>query len=104
MPSGRVSWPVCVPTMFHSSQNASPGSESEADHQAFIDEVRGWRVEFLTGGLATTEEVESTVTRARHDLELARHHLMRLRSRRAALRSIQCLTTFAVRDHHEVVR
>jgi hypothetical protein len=47
-------------------------AELEPDQQAFVDEVRGWEGGVLTGGFATSEELEAAVTRALHDLELAR--------------------------------
>ena len=46
--------------------------ELEPDQRAFVDEVRGWEGGVLSGGFATPEELEAAVTRALHDLELAR--------------------------------
>jgi hypothetical protein len=40
--------------------------------RAFVDEVRGWEGGVLPRRFATPEELEAAVTRALHDLELAR--------------------------------
>lgn len=46
--------------------------EPEASQQEFIDEVRGWAGGVITGDFALPEELQDAVTRALHELELAR--------------------------------